>query len=86
MFWSNDTPKHSIHNSELQVAGTKEAELQNTIVMYDIFTSRSSMWDEKGKNPEGEALEEAVDDTVFNPLTATYAFDYENGTLVTPLT
>ena len=77
MFWSNDTPKHSIHNSELQVAGTKEA---------DIFTSRSSTWDEQGNSPEGEALEEAVDDIVFNPLTATYAFDHDKGTLVTPLT
>ena len=28
---------------------------------------------------EGEALEEAVDVIVFNPLTATYAFDYDKG-------
>ena len=54
--------------------------------MYDIFTSKSSTWDEQGNSPEREALEEAVDDIVFNPLTATYAFDHDKGTLVTPLT
>ena len=33
------------------------------------FNARSSMWDQQGNNPQGNALEEASGDVMFNPVT-----------------
>ena len=37
------------------------------------FNARSSMWDQQGNNPQGNALEEALGDVMFNPVTTQYS-------------
>ena len=46
-----------------------EDELGDTTVMCGDLNVRSGMWDLKSKNPQGKALEEALGDVIFIPLT-----------------
>ena len=46
-----------------------EDELGDTTVMCGDLNARSGMWDLKSKNPQGKALEEALGDVIFIPLT-----------------
>ena len=41
----------------------------DTIVMCGDFNARSSTCDQQGNNLQGEALEEALGDVIFNPVT-----------------
>ena len=43
----------------------------DTIVMCGDFkfNARSSMWDQQGNNPQGNAMEEALGNVMFNPVT-----------------
>ena len=48
-----------------------EGELGDPTVMCGDLNARSSMWNQQGNNPQGKALEEALDDVIFifNPVT-----------------
>ena len=46
-----------------------EDKLGDVIVMYGDFSARSGMWDQQGNNPQGKALEEALGNVIFTPVT-----------------
>ena len=46
-----------------------EDEAKDTVVMCSDFNARSGMWDQQGNKPQGKALEEALGDVIFTPVT-----------------
>jgi endonuclease/exonuclease/phosphatase family metal-dependent hydrolase len=63
-----------IHPSTASTKGSRDFleeidQLGDAIVMCGDFNARSSMWDQQGNNPQGKALEEALGDVMFDPVT-----------------